>query len=230
MAGLLFCVWPSAAQRTALDPSVHPFVQATGEAAISAKPDQARIDIGVTTQGSSAAAVAAQNATQVDAVLAQLRPLVGKSGELKTASYSVNPNYNYPRTGQPAISGYTATNIVEVTANDLALAGKIIDAATQSGANTIQRLQFTLKNQQPVRAQALRDASAQAKANAEAMAAGLGMHTGRVLSMEEGTPAPIVPLMRQMPMAAAATAAPTPVEAGSIEVRATVTLRVELVP
>ena len=155
---------------------------------------------------------------------------LGVAGEIKTISYSVTPNYNYPKSGgQPIISGYTATNVVEVTANDLTVVGKVIDAATQSGANNIQRLQFTLKNEQPLRAQALKDAADQARANAEAMAAGLGVRIARVLSVEEESPATVRPLERQMAMTAMATAAPpTPVESGTIEVHVRVTLRLEL--
>ena len=193
---VLLCTLEAAAQRTALDAAAHPFVQATGEATASAKPDQAKIEVGVTTQGPNAAAVAAQNARQVDAVLAQVRPTLGDAGEIKTISYSVTPNYTYPKAGgQPTIAGYTASNIVEVTVNDLAQAGKVIDGATQSGANNIHRLQFTLKNHQPLRAQALRDAARQARASAEAMAAGLGLKISRVLSIEEGAAAPVVQIV-----------------------------------
>jgi uncharacterized protein YggE len=198
-------------------------VQATGEAVIQAKPDQAKLDIGVVTQ-----AATAQNATQLQATLDKLRAAVGASGEVRTAFYSLNPNYQYPRDGgKPTINGYTASNSVEVTVTDLSGLGKIIDAASQAGANNIQGPQFTLKNEAPVRAQALRQAAQDARSNAEAMAGAMGMKLGKVLLLEQGSPSVIRPVMRQAAVALSAQAT-TPIEPGNIELRATVTLTVEL--
>jgi len=51
----------------------------------------------------------------------------------------------------------------------------VIDTATQSGTNNIQKLEYKLKNSRAVRTQALREAAAEAKASVEAIAAGLGL-------------------------------------------------------
>jgi uncharacterized protein len=56
-------------------------VGASGTATVSAKPDQAKLDIGVVTQAATAQDAAAQNATQVDAVLAQLRAILGAAAD-----------------------------------------------------------------------------------------------------------------------------------------------------
>ena len=116
-----------------------PSIRVTGEASVAANPDQAKIDIGVVTQAERADAAALQNAERTDAVLAALRKTLGQGAEIKTISYSVNPNYRYPKEGAPVITGYTATNTLQVTLNDLKLVGKVIDAAVQFGANAIQR-------------------------------------------------------------------------------------------
>jgi uncharacterized protein YggE len=116
---------------------------------------------------------------------------------------------------------------VEVTVNDLGALSKIIDAVSQAGANNIQGPQFTLKNEAPVRAQALRQAVEQARANAEAMAGAMGMKLGKVILVEQGAPEIIRPLARAAPAVLAA-APPTPIEPGNVEVRATVTLTVAL--
>ena len=203
-------------------------VRAVGESVIQAKPDLAMLNIGVVTQAPTAQAAASQNATQLQSALDKLRAALGASGEMRTAGYSLTPNYQYPRDGgQPSINGYTASNTVEVVTPDLANLGKLIDTASQGGANRIQSLQFTVKNEAPVRAQALRQAVQDARGNAEAMAAAMGMKLGRVLSLEQGSPAVIRPLVRQQ-VAMAAAVAPTPVEPGTVEVRATVNLTIEL--
>jgi len=199
------------------------YILAVGEANVSVKPDQTTIDIGVVTQGTTAAAAAAQNAKQTDGVLADLRKMVTRPDQLKTTSYSVSPNYQTPKPGAtPTISGYTATNIVDVTIDDLAQVGKVIDAVLQSGANNIQRLQFGLKNPQAARSQALREAAVQARANADAIAAGLGVRVVRVLSVEERESGGVRPMQRAM------LASATQVEAGTVDVTAFVTLKVEI--
>jgi uncharacterized protein YggE len=205
-----------------------PSVEATGEAVIQTKPDQAKLNIGVVTQAPTAQAAAAQNATQLQATLDKLRGVLGTAGETRTSGYSLTPNYQYPRDGgQPTITGYTASNTVEVTTNDLAGLGKLIDVVVTGGANRIQGVQFTVKNEAPARAQALGQAVREARGNAEAMATAMGMQLGRVLLLEQGSnPGVIRPAVRQF--AAAATAAPTPIEPGTVEVRATVTLTMEL--
>src|SRR5438874_745072 len=112
------------AQRVSIDAAVHgndkPYVLATGEATVSVKPDQVVIDIGVITQGTTAAAAAGLNAKQTDAVLADLRKLVSSADRLKTTGYSVRPTYQNPKPGTTAtITGYTASNVVQVTLDDL---------------------------------------------------------------------------------------------------------------
>lgn len=226
---------PAQAQRVSIDAALHtaerPYVQATGEATVSAKPDQAVIEIGVIAQGQTAAAVAAQNARQTDSVLAELAGMLGAGKKIRTTNYSVRPNYQSPKPGTAAaITGYTATNIVEITLDDLSQVSKVIDSAARSGANVIQKLEYQLKNPSAVREQALRKAAEQAKAAADAIAAGIGLKVVRVLSAEEVTPDEDFGMhKRAMPSQAAPGSAPvTPLEVGMIEVSANVIVRVEV--
>ena len=217
----------AAAQEPAERPTP-PSIRVSGEATVTVQPDQARIDIGVTTQAQTAQVAAANNAQRVETVLAELRRALGAGAEIKTVSYSLNPDYRYPKEGgKPTITGYTATNVVRVTLNELTRIGQAIDAATQSGANQIQRLQFTLKDEQAAQSQALRAAAVKAKAQAGALAQALGLKIGRVLSVVEGGMG-VQPIMRDVMIARAEAAASTPVEPGAIEVRAIVTLTVEI--
>ncbi len=199
-------------------------VRATAEATVVVKPDQARIGIGVITSAQTAQAASSQNATQAKLLIDKLHAATGTKTDIRTISYTVSPNYQYPRDGgKPVISGYSAVNTVEVTIDDLSEIGKLIDVAVQSGANQIQRLEFTLKDEKPARADALRQASLEARSNAEAMAAALGLKLGAIVSLEQGA----AENNRPVPIMAARTAAvSTPVEPGPIEVRATVTLTV----
>lgn len=199
-----------------------PSVRASGEGSVFAQPDCAKIDIGVVTQAPTAQAASSQNAGQLQSVLAKLHDILGQKAEIKTISYSLNPVYQYPKTGgKPAIDGYSASNVVEVTSGDLPNIGKVIDAATAGGANEIRSLQFTLKDDKAVRAAALRQAVLEAHANAQAMAGALGLKLGKLLLLEQSSAPPVRPMMAAM---SARAAAPTPIETQPVEVRASVTL------
>jgi len=196
------------------------------------EPDQAQIDIGVVTQARNAPDAAKENAEKLARVMSAVKKLLGKGDEVKTASYSLNPNYRYPQGGKPEIVGYTATNVLHIQTGGLENVGKLIDAAMQSGANTIQRLLFTLKDEQSAQIQALRLASTKARTKAEEMANTLGLKIVKILAVTEGERAVrpfMVPQQRTTQMDAAA-AVPTPVEAGTIEVRSTVSLTAEVGP
>jgi uncharacterized protein YggE len=106
----------------------------------------------------------------------------------------------------------------------------IIDTATKSGANTIQGINFTLKDENAARAQALQPAARQARSSAESIASALGLRVIRVVSAEEGQQPPIRPFQERamMAQAAMADAPPTPVEPRSIEVHAMVTVTLEV--
>ncbi len=98
----------------------------------------------------------------------------------------------------------------------------------QAGANNINRLVFTLKDEQAAQLEALRAASAKAKTKAEAIAAALGLKIVKITSVTEGERM-IQPVFRQLAaMRAEAAPAQTPVEPGTVEVRSTVTMTVEV--
>lgn len=202
----------------------------SGEATISAEPDQAQIDIGVVTQARTAPEASKENADRLSRVLAEVKKLLGKSDEVKTSGYSLTPNYRYPQGGgKPEIIGYNASNTVRVKTTHLDQVGRVIDAAMQAGANNINRLIFTLKDEQAAQLEALRTASAKAKVKAEAIAGSLGLKIVEISSVTEGERS-VQPVFRQA-MAArgeALAAAPTPVEPGTVEIRSTVTLTAQI--
>ena len=212
------------AQQTSSE-SASRFVRATGSASIEVKPDQAEISIGVVSEGGTAKAAAVANAAETTKVLEQLKKAGGPGAEIRTLSYSVHPRYRHDQQGrEPEIVGFTASNMLQVTLQEIEKVSELIDAATQTGANQIHGIQFTLRDEKAARATALQQATKNAMASAAAMAAAVGAKPGKVRSVEEQGAAPIQPF-RAMAMAEAR-AASTPVEPGTIEITASVTITV----
>jgi uncharacterized protein YggE len=205
-------------------------IRVSGDAQVAAKPDRVQIDIGVTTRAEKSADAAAENARQTDAVLTALKKAGGSTAVLKTVNYSLSPTYRYQSGHEPTLTGYTASNVVQVTLDDLTKISNVIDASAQAGANTVRGIGFTLRDQDAVHAEALRKAVAKARADVDVLAQALGLKIVRVLSVEE-TGARFVPMMRSMAASAQAGAdTATPVESGSLDISASVTLSVEVAP
>jgi uncharacterized protein YggE len=204
-------------------------VRAKGEATVSVKPDQVTIDVGVVTEGETASAAGVANAKQAAQVLEELKKIAGSAADVRTLNYSVSPNYRNPKPGGVAtIAGYTASNIVRMKSDDLSTVGKALDTLTRAGANRINNIQFGLKDESAVKLDALRQATVNARKNADGMAGALAAKVVRIVSLEEGGSEPIVPMQKMAMMSMAREAQDTGIEPGQIEVRAFVTLTAEI--
>ncbi len=228
-AVLLFFPALAHAQQFQLDVSPRvPSITVSGEAVVSVEPDQAEIDIGVVAEAKTAAQAAKDNAAKLGAVIAEVKKIIKPGDQTKTVGYSVTPTYRYPKDGKPEIVGYTATNVVQIKMAGIQDVGPLIDATTAVGANRVQRLVFTLKDQDAAQRDALRNATVRAKQKAEDVGKALGVKIVRVMSVTENERS-VQPIMRSMRAGADTLGqAPTPIESGSVEIRSSVTLVAEV--
>jgi len=228
LAGAGFLAATLALSAHAESPPSMSSIRVTGTSTVTANPDRARVDVGVVTQAPQSQAAVSQNARTFNDVMSSLRKTFGPNADVKSLSYSLNPDFQYHVSGgQPTISGYTATNVVRVTVDDLSKIGDVIDVATKAGANRVPSIQFALRDEESVRTQALREAAVKARAQAEALANALGLKVNRILTVDEGGPV-VVPTRDVMFARAEVSSAATAIQPGSIEVNANVTLTVEV--
>lgn len=199
-------------------------VKASGEATIAAKPDQAEISLGVDTDAATAEAAAEQNAVAARRVIDKIKQVLGGAGKIETRRYVVTPLYKR-EFGQGHITGYRAVNTVLVKTGDLPMVPKILDGATAAGATQVGLVSFSLRNDAAVRAQVFAEAAQEARANAEAIASGLSLHVERVLEAESVQEAGGI---RPGFIAAQSVEVNTPIQPSSIEVRATVTVTLQV--
>lgn len=229
MPRLFPCLFVLLASLLAAQDSLRPhFVRASGEAIISAKPDRAEVTIAVSTRAPTAQAASAQNASESTRVLSSIKQALGPGGQVKTSGYSLAPQYDYSNGHAPRLTGYDASNSVIVTIDELSLLGKVIDAATASGANNVNGISFTLRDSSAVREQALAEAATRARANAEALAKALQVQVVGLLEAEPTETPVIRPLARVQAAPAMAMQAATPIETGDLDIRATVTVTLQV--
>ncbi|HEV7906044.1 MAG TPA: SIMPL domain-containing protein [Pyrinomonadaceae bacterium] len=208
-------------------------VVVSGDALVQARPDTAMISVAVVTQAQTALAAQQENARRSEAMVRALKAAAGAGAEVETSGYSLQPQYTYRENQQPLIRGYEARNTVTVTLGDLTKVGTVIDAATEAGANNIDSLSFTLRRDEPARDEALAAATREALRKAQVMAQALGGRVGRILEVQEasaGRPVPVydVRAMRGG-IASEAMQAKTPVEIGTLDIRAQVQLVAEII-
>src|SRR5205085_12001628 len=120
-----------------------------------------------------------------------------------------------------------ASNTVQIESPDLAGVGKLIDASTSAGANNIESLEFLLKDETAARSRALKEAAVHARSKADALASALNLKIVRILRVEEST-GNVVPIRVQSMMKSEMAAPSTPVESGSLQIDANVTLSLEV--
>jgi hypothetical protein len=210
------------------DRSAPPLLRVHGSATISVEPDQAQFDIGVVTQAATAKEATDQNTRQSNSLVRELSTAFPQAS-IKAVNFSVNPNYQYPQGGAPTIAGYTANNTVRLLLNDLSKLQTVIEIAIKSGANSINRLSFTMRDDSSARAQALAAAAQQARASAEALAASLKLKLTRLLTVEEGQPVIVSP-PRELNFVKLQSTNLEPISMGLIDVHADVDLSYEMAP
>lgn len=207
----------------------------TGHGEVSQRPDTAVVRLGATAQAATAAAAHAQVNQAVAASIEKIRALGVPDERISTASLSIYPVYaeQQPRREpvEPRIAAYRASQTIRIELDDLNVVGPVIDTAVASGANQFESLTFELRNDAEARRQALRlatqDARAKAQALAEALEVGLG---GVYQAAEQGVVVPVVRAEFAMRAGMMADAAPTSVEPGQLRVQASVMLTYRIEP
>ncbi len=202
---------PEAARGDVASPDT---VTTTGHGVVTVVPDEASVSAGVHTQAASAAAALAQNAQLMSAVVAALKAAGGS--DLQTQQVSLYPQTN----DQNQVTGYVADNSVSAKTK-IARAGALIDAAVAAGANTVNGPTLDVSDRDARYRDALGKAVEDARAKAAALARAGGFGVGQVSSVTEqaasGAPVPVYE-------AAAAKSSATPIEPGTQDVTADVTV------
>ncbi|HEY0628783.1 MAG TPA: SIMPL domain-containing protein, partial [Sphingomicrobium sp.] len=92
-------------------------VSATGE--VTRVPDVAIISAGVQTLQPTATAAIEENAARMERVRAALKRAGIEDRDIQTSSINLNPEYHYDQNRPPRLTGYRATNTVNVKFRDL---------------------------------------------------------------------------------------------------------------
>lgn len=191
-------------------------------------PDVATLSAGVVTQAADAQAAMRDNAEQMEGVMAALRRAGIAERDIRTAGVNLHPQYRHSPEDTPAITGYQASNTVEVTVRDIERVGPTMDALVASGANHVNGPAFSIGEPGEARDEARRAALEDARSRAEMYAGALGLRVRRIVSISEAGPGgPVMPYAMAR-MESAMGGADTPISPGENVVSANLEVVFEL--
>jgi uncharacterized protein len=198
------------------DAGVTRTITVTGNGVVKAKPDRAGFSFGVDSRAATAAEASAENARSMRRLIAALKAAGVTEEHLQTQQVSVWPQTD----GDGRVTGYTANGSISAETS-IAEAGPVVDAATTAGANTVSGPSLTLSDSNAHEAQALKNAVADARRKAEALADASNASLGQVVKVVEGSAFQPVPMYDR---AAVAKDAGAPIEPGTVDTTASVTV------
>ncbi|MFP4345151.1 MAG: SIMPL domain-containing protein [Anaerolineales bacterium] len=200
-------------------------ISVVGVGQASAAPDRAVVVVGVETEAETAEAALSRNNAQMGDLIAALVEAGIPEEDIQTRTVNLRPRYQEvrPEDGAPSreVTGYVATNTVEVTIEVLEDLGELLDTAIRAGGNRIENVRFEISDP----AQLLDDAREAAWTDAQEKAMQLvtlaGAELGPVQSINESTrtPRPV----RGVEMEEAARAVPVQPGTENIEVELQIT-------
>lgn len=196
-------------------------VNGTGEA--FAVPDVAKISFNIHTEAKSMDAAQKTSAEIYAKVKDVIKPFAIEDKNIKTENYNATPKYEWkndkavacsatycpPSNGRNVLTGYTIDQTISIKLQAVDKVGELIDALGKAGVSNISGPEYTVSDEDGIKAQARKDAITEAKAKAEVLAKDLGVQLVRIVSFSEnaggGYPAPMYGAMDMMVKASAPT-------------------------
>jgi uncharacterized protein YggE len=162
-------------------------VTAAGRA--DTRPDEARLQLGVQSDGATSGEASRLNREKMERVTAALSRLGVKPDDLQTRQLSLS-RIDYGRDR----GRFRAYNTVEVTIRDMAKVGEAVTAVTEAGANLLSGPDLRVSNREAANKSAYAAAYRAARSRAEAYASAADLKIARVLGIydggEHGSPPP----------------------------------------
>ncbi len=173
-----------------------------GEGTVTAAPDTAEINLGVTQTGATVSDAQSKANSTANKIIAGLKKLGILEKDVKTTNYSISPNYQSADINGPflptrggGITGYTVTQNLQIKVTPIDKVNNVIDSATAAGANLVGGVNFTFSDnlQNNLENEAMQQAVNNAKQRAQNLASASGINLGRIVNVVQSSnnPRPI---------------------------------------
>lgn len=185
----------AAAADNATDPADTPTIVMTGTGKATPVSDQMSFHVSVHASGSDVSSALANANATATRVLHALRGEGVDPTYVKTSGLSIHPNYDYSGSGPAVITGYSATEEMDVAVRDLTKAGSALSAAADAGGNAVRisGVKLGVADKVAALAAARKAAIDEAMAKAREYAEAAGRELGDVVSVREVSPYTYIP-------------------------------------
>lgn len=190
---LLLAVALSACAPSASNNSPVRSVNVTGQAVVYASPNIAYITIGVRTENVDAQEAVAANNAQANLLLDALKKMGIAEKDLRTSNFNIYPQDEFDMEGKRTGTRFVVENSVYVTLRDLNKVGETLSSAVEAGANNIYGISFDVEDKSALLETARNEAIANARKQAESIAAAAGVSLGEIqsISFYNSVPSPV---------------------------------------
>lgn len=209
-------------------------ITVSGTGKVYVKPDLALTSFSVITEAKTVAEALSQNTEQMNQIISSVKEQGVEDKDLKTTDFNIYPRYEweeqskippYP-SGKRVLVGYEVRQSLQVKIRELTKIGEIIQGATDSGANQVGNLQFTVDDQDELKNQAREEAIKQAKEKAKELASQLGIKLVRITNFNESGIVPRAYLLEESEAVMGGGA--LEIEIGESKIEVTVSLTYEI--
>jgi uncharacterized protein YggE len=191
----------------------------SGEGKVTAIPDIANIQLGLTTEKKTVAEAQKENTDKMNQLNKQLKDMGVDAKDIQTNNYSIYPQYDY-NVGKQTLRGYQVNQTVTVKIRNMDKIGDILAMSGTLGLNQVGGLSFGIDDPEKLQNEARIKALENAKEKAKALADIMDVKLGKVVSFNESSQYP-QPIYKNyaMGIGGAAESAPAPqVESGSLDI------------
>ncbi len=171
-------------------------ISVEGIGKVSAVPDVATISFSVSENAETASIAQTAATKKINVALAVVDEFDIEEKDIKTSSYNVYPRYSNPTPcysypcaydDSQRIIGYSASQTVEIKVRNIDDVGKILSALGDAGVSNIYGPNFTIDDEEALRAEARREAIEAAREKAKVLADDLDVRLVRVVSFWENS-------------------------------------------
>ncbi|WP_318503468.1 SIMPL domain-containing protein [Bacillus sp. T3] len=201
----------------------HNKMTVNGKGEITARPDQAKLTVGVVTENIDVENAQQENAMISTRVINGLKQLGIGDSDIRTNVYSIQPQYDYID-GKSVLRAYQVEHQLEVTVKDIAKVGLVYDQALKAGANRGGNVQFFVSNPEGYYREALKRALHDAIEKAVTISTTIGTNLNKtpIKIVEEPEPQDRIFPVFSYKLAATAEAGVPPIQKGEFRIVANV--------
>lgn len=159
-----------------------------GEASLFKPADQMEVSLGVVTLAEDSSQALNENNQRMRRIISNLVALGLDESDYQTGRFQIRPIYKKPSKNsseeeKTIINQYEVSNIIQIKTKKIDLADRILNAASQGGANQVTKVNFNINNPQTYKEEVIKLATQNALADAKALANAAGVEVKRVLNI-----------------------------------------------